>query len=125
MIESDRFPYELIDRLVSDPRVRYLVARLAACAAEAVGSQDVGAIDQAASPLGRRRHCACVRRRVARGEPGAAVVGRRFFLSPAAMTEELQRTTRRSGQAIPASERSVRRELLAELALVQDGGERD
>lgn len=44
-------------------------------------------IDQAASPLGRRRHCAAVRARIASGLPGAAILGRRFLLSETALQE--------------------------------------
>lgn len=45
--------------------------------------------DQNASPLGRRRHVAAVRRRVAAGDAGAALVGRRALLSATALDEEL------------------------------------
>lgn len=46
-------------------------------------------IAQDSSPLGRRRHCAAVRARVARGQAGAAIVGRRHLLSPEALREAL------------------------------------
>lgn len=38
--------------------------------------------------LGPRRHCAAVRRRMTEGKPGAARIGRRYLLSPAAYAEE-------------------------------------
>jgi hypothetical protein len=47
-------------------------------------------LDQAGSPLGSRRHCAAVRRRVAQGLDGAAIVGRRHLLSPAALAETMR-----------------------------------
>lgn len=46
-------------------------------------------IDQDQSgALGPRRHCAAVRRRMGEGKPGAARIGRRYLLSPAAFAEE-------------------------------------
>jgi hypothetical protein len=45
--------------------------------------------DQTTSPLGRRRHVNAVRRRVAAGDAGAAVVGRRHLLSGDALAAEL------------------------------------
>jgi hypothetical protein len=50
-------------------------------------------IDQAGSPLGPRRHHKAVKTRVAKGRPGAAIVGRRSLLSPEALQEELQSLT--------------------------------
>ncbi len=46
--------------------------------------------DQSASPLGRRRHIAAVRRRVAAGAGGAAIVDRAHLLSREALAEELE-----------------------------------
>lgn len=43
------------------------------------------------SPLGPRRHCAAVRRRLERNEPGARRVGDRYLLSTDAIAEELER----------------------------------
>jgi len=51
-------------------------------------------IGQAESPLGRKRHCAAVRRLVADGHPGAAVVGRRHLLSPGALAQALGEASR-------------------------------
>jgi hypothetical protein len=54
---------------------------------------DDGLISQAGSPLGSRRHCNAVRRRLASGAHGAAKVGRRYLLTPDALAEELSRTS--------------------------------
>jgi hypothetical protein len=56
-------------------------------------------IEQAFSPLGPRRHIAAVRRRMSEAETqgkspvelGAAVMGRRYLLTPESMAEELAR----------------------------------
>ena len=53
------------------------------------GSELAAMVDQKASPLGSKRHCAAVRRRLDTSMPGAAKVGRRHLLSPAALSEEL------------------------------------
>lgn len=72
--------------------------------------------DQAQSPLGRRRHCAAVRRLVAEGSAGAAVVGRRHLLSTQALDDELARA---SSRLRPDRSRSVADGLRAELRLVR------
>lgn len=46
-------------------------------------------IAQQGSPLGNRRHCAIVRRRVARGDLGAVIDRKRFLLSREALREEM------------------------------------
>ena len=46
-------------------------------------------IDQRTTSAGPRTHIAMTRRRVKAGLPGAAIVGRRFLLSPEALQEEL------------------------------------
>jgi hypothetical protein len=74
-----------------------------------------GWTDQSASPLGKRRHCAAVRRRVGHGEPGAAIVGRRHLLSADALAEELENVSGRATTKKP----SVRQEILRELQLVR------
>jgi hypothetical protein len=112
---------EFIDRLVSHPLFRHVVHRLAACFAEITRCGELGMVDQAASPLGPRRHCAAVRRRVAHSEPGASVVGRRHLLSVAALAEELNRTTARPERCAKPAGNSVRSELLAELRLTAHG----
>jgi hypothetical protein len=80
-----------------------------------------GWIDQNASPLGPKRHCAAVRRRVAKGLPGAATVGRRHLVSPESLSEELAATSRRCKSPGTASPSSVTAELERELRLVQGG----
>ncbi len=57
------------------------------------------------SPLGRRNHCAAVRRRKAEGLDGAEIVGKRYLLSPEALQEELARRTARAGE--PAKTRAA------------------
>ncbi len=54
----------------------------------------LGWIDQSASPLGRK-HNGAVRRRLAAGEAGADIVGRRHLLTPDALAEEVRRETKR------------------------------
>jgi|ERR1044071_8831414 hypothetical protein len=49
-----------------------------------------GNVDQSKSELGPKRHCAAVRRRIARNEPGAFIVARRHYLTPQAYEEECQ-----------------------------------
>lgn len=56
---------------------------------ERLTAGQAGLVEQSASPLGRRRHIAAVRRLVASGAPGAAIVGRRHFLSKDALVAEL------------------------------------
>lgn len=51
-------------------------------------------VDQTASPLGCRRHCAAVRRRIKQGLPGATKVGRVHSLTRAALNEELAAVSR-------------------------------
>jgi hypothetical protein len=55
-------------------------------AAKRAGSRD--GTDQTTSGLGQRRHCRIVRHRVEQKLGGAWIVGRRFFLAPAALEEE-------------------------------------
>ncbi len=70
------------------------VLRAAADEAERVAADEAAErrdwIDQTRSMLGRRRHCAAVRRRVAAAHPDAAIVGRRYLLSITAHGEELR-----------------------------------
>ena len=87
-------------------------------AARLLGDQRPGWMDQASSPLGRRRHCSAVRLRVAAGLSGAAVVGRRHLLSSEALAEEL--ATGGRGKR-PDRSRGVAAELRTELALVAGG----
>jgi hypothetical protein len=66
---------------------------------------------QTGSPLGPRRHCAAVDRRIAAGAPGAARVGRRALLSPEALREELEAVSKKPKQSKPetTSQRIERR----------------
>ncbi len=66
---------------------------LAVRVADRLASTARGMVSQHGSPLGARRHRAAVRRRMERGEPGAAVVGRRHLLSHDALGEELSRAS--------------------------------
>ena len=99
-----------------------LVAEIAEAVVARLQAGAPGMISQAVSPLGRRRHCAAVRRRLARGEPGASVVGRRHLLSAEAIAEELARASAKttpSTNAAPAG--GVQGELERELRLVRGG----
>jgi hypothetical protein len=58
-------------------------------------------VDQVTSPLGRRRHVAAVRRRLAVATAGVALVGRRALLSSEALAEELDALSTRSRPAQP------------------------
>jgi len=62
--------------------------------------------DQTRSPLGRKRHCLAVRRRVDQGEGGAAVVGRKHLLSKDALASELNAlsTRKRPSRAKPVDD---------------------
>ncbi len=80
-------------------------------------------IDQAASPLGRRRHALAVRRRVAAGGPGAAIVGRRLLLNEQALGEELARlSTKRPKDEAPRPETAPER-IARRLGLVRGGAQ--
>lgn len=95
-----------------------LAERVAALVVERLQAGAPGMIAQTGSPLGRR-HCAAVRRRVSRGEPGAAIIGRRHLLSPEAMTEELSRVSKReTNNVITPAASNVRAELERELRLL-------
>lgn len=48
-------------------------------------------VEQANSPLGPRRHVAAAKRRIIKGQPGVRRDGRKYFLSPDALREELAR----------------------------------
>lgn len=59
--------------------------------AKELRSANDGWVSQVDSPLGPRRHCAAVRRRLERGEPGASHPDKkRFLLSREALLEEMQ-----------------------------------
>jgi hypothetical protein len=102
-----------------------LADAVAAKVVERMSAGQPGWIDQHASPLGPKKHCAAVRRRVAKGLADAATVGRRHLLSPAALSEELASQSRRhrgaQAEAVARPAGSVAAELAAELRLVQGG----
>lgn len=84
-------------------------------------------VSQATSPLGKRRHCAAVRARVARGDSSACIVGRAHYLTPAALAEELsagskgkRRAPKLKAVTAPASDDLA--ELRAELGLERRKG---
>ncbi len=100
-----------------------LASRVAAMVAERLnGGALPGATDQSRSPLGKRRHIAAARRRIAAGLPGAAQVGRRYLLSSDALADELARISGRHTETAAPASGTVRAELLAELRLVKKGG---
>jgi hypothetical protein len=74
--------------------------------------------DQAASPLGRRRHIGMVRRLHAAGDPGVAIVGRRYLATRAVIEQELGLIGRR-----PAEVDDTEAELARELGLRIVGGQ--
>ena len=76
-------PFELFVEAVADK----VIERLGR-------SANAAWIDQSASPLGRCRHCAAVKRRVANGEGGGRIVGRRHELSPEALQHEVDTVSR-------------------------------
>lgn len=76
-------------------------------------------ISQHESPLGRRRHCAAVRRRVSAGNSGACIGGREHRLSTEALAEELESVSRRTlkKKVVPQSS-NVIDELKRELRMI-------
>ena len=79
-------------------------------------------VDQHASPLGPRRHCAAVRRRLAAGLAGGTILGRRLLLTPEAVEEEL--ASSRVKRPAPDAESDVR-DLAKEMGLrLVPGGHR-
>lgn len=67
-----------------------LARHLAPLVADILRGADSTLIGQRESPLGPRRHCAAVRARIKSGKTGASVVGRRFYLTRAALDEEIR-----------------------------------
>ncbi len=72
----------LIERLETEPR------------------DDGRMIDQAASDLGPKRHCAIVRQRIADRKSGALISGRRHMLTPEAYAEECELRFRPPARAV-------------------------
>jgi len=86
-------------------------------------------VSQANSPLGKRRHCAAVRDRVTRGDAGGCIVGRVYYLTPAALQEELakgkapkRRAASASAKPTAAAPRDELAVLRAELGIVVPTG---
>jgi hypothetical protein len=102
-----------------DGFVDELAQRVAAIVVARLREGEPGMIDQNASPLGTRRHCAATTRRMARGQPGAAKVGRRYLLSQEALGDELARMSRRSDDAATAIDGDPVEKLKRKLALVR------
>ncbi len=72
-----------------DARLERIERRLAKCDAPLPSGGEW--VDQQKSPLGRRRHCAAVRRMKAEGDARVFVRGRRHLMAPEALAEELAR----------------------------------
>jgi hypothetical protein len=102
-----------------DALVDELAQRVAAIVVARLREGDPGMVDQNASPLGRRRHCAAVKRRLARGEVGAAIVGRRHLLSAEALSEELGRVSTKRSDNTAAVAGNIRAQLERDLRLLQ------
>jgi hypothetical protein len=92
-----------------------VIDRIACRVVEKLRAAPTGMTDQSGSPLGRRRHCSAVRRRIASGESGAAIVGRKHLLSQEALSEELHRLKKPNGVALSPEPGKVREELMREL----------
>lgn len=84
--------------------LRVLAREIAREVVSELRAGELDMIDQSASPLGRRRHIAAVRARVASGAPGAAIIGRRYLLSREAIEAELVRVSKSKGSKRPKLE---------------------
>lgn len=73
--------------------IRVLAREIAREVVSELRAGELDMVDQAASPLGRRRHIAAVRSRVASGATGAAIIGRRYLLTREAIEAELMRVS--------------------------------
>ena len=98
-----------------------LVSLIADAVVERLRPAGTDWIDQATSPLGRVRHNAAVKRRVAQGKPGASIVGREHRLSPEALQEEMQELSRKKMLRKVEPSGGVVDELKAELRTIQGG----
>lgn len=65
-------------------------------------AHQAGMLDQKTSPLGSRTHIALVRRLLAAGSPDAAIVGRSFLATRAAVDAELAERSKGSKNRKPA-----------------------
>lgn len=84
--------------------LRVLAREIAREVVSELRAGELDMVDQAASPLGRRRHIAAVRARVASGSPGAAIIGRRYLLAREAIEAELARVSESKGSKRPTLE---------------------
>lgn len=99
----------LLERI--DQRLERIEQRLAKCEPEARAGEP---IDQQHSALGRRRHCAAVRRRMGEGDARAFKVGRKHLMMPELYAEELARVSTAPAPANDApSEQSTYQRALA------------
>lgn len=85
-------------------------AVLRVLAKDAEQSSPTDMIDQSASPLGNRRHCTAVQRRIAKGLPGASIVGRKHYLTPEALQAELAQASPRKPRKTDAAKDTSPRE---------------
>jgi hypothetical protein len=76
-------------------------------------------VSQVTSPLGRRRHCAAVQRRVAAGIPGAAIVGRKHLLSREALNDELSKQVIANSRARATETPSITEQLAKEVFILK------
>lgn len=96
------------DSLVEFARQEAAYRKLQRVMAAELRGADVRWIEQAFSPLGPRKHIAAVRRRLAEAETagrpgtelGAAVMGRRYLLTPESMAEELARAPKKCAPTV-------------------------
>ncbi|HLV22480.1 MAG TPA: hypothetical protein VKZ49_16415 [Polyangiaceae bacterium] len=100
---------------LADELAREIAARVVA----EIRDGHAGMVDQAASPLGRRRHIALVRRLHAAGDDRAAIVGRTHYATRGAIDDELRRLGQRAQEHDAAQE-----QLAAELGIRLVGGRR-
>lgn len=77
-------------------------------------------VDQKTSPLGTRRHCAIVRKLVAAEKPGAAILGRRYLLTPEAINVALKAASDKAARSTDGS--SISDELTREIAMAGRAG---
>jgi hypothetical protein len=80
---------EKADIVTVDEALAVLADDIASRVCSKLRAERVSWLDQRTSPAGSRRHIGMTKRRVQAGLPGAAIVGRRFLLSPEALQEEL------------------------------------
>ncbi|HEY6056197.1 MAG TPA: hypothetical protein VIU86_19865 [Gaiellaceae bacterium] len=84
---------------------------------------DQNMVEQSGSPLGRNRHVAAVKRRLAQGKGGAHIVGRRHLLTREALQEELDRKSQPGVARAKANgstlQQSAKDEMMARLRMVR------